>query len=35
MVIYKNSYVMLHLEAEWPSRQNILIVDTILAEPDP
>jgi len=26
---------MLHLEAEWPSRQNILIADTILAEPDP
>jgi len=25
---------MLHFEAEWPSRQNILIVDTILAEPN-
>jgi len=24
---------MLHLEAEWPSKQNILIADTILAEP--
>jgi len=26
---------MLHLEGKWPSRQNILIADTILAEPDP
>jgi len=26
---------MMLLEAEWPSKQNILIVDTILAEPDP
>jgi len=26
---------MLHLEAEWPSKQNILITDTILAEPGP
>jgi len=26
---------MLHLEAEWPSKQNILIADTILAEPGP
>jgi len=26
---------MLHLEAEWPSKQNIPNVDTILAEPDP
>jgi len=26
---------MLHLEAEWPSRQNILIADTILAGPGP
>jgi len=26
---------MLHLEAEWPSRQNILIVNTILSEQDP
>jgi len=24
---------MLHLEAEWPSKQNILIADTILAKP--
>jgi len=24
---------MLHLEAEWTSKQNILIADTILAEP--
>jgi len=24
--------VMLHLEAEWPSKQNVLIADTILAE---
>jgi len=24
--------VMLHLEAEWPSKQNILIADTILTE---
>jgi len=23
---------MLHLEAEWPSKQNILIADTILSE---
>jgi len=23
---------MLHLENEWPSKQNILIADTILAE---
>jgi len=33
MMIYKKSYVMLHLKAEWPSKQNILIADTILAEP--
>ena len=34
MVIYKNVFdVMLHLEVEWPSKQNILIPDTILAEP--
>jgi len=26
---------MLHLEAEWTSRQNIQIADTILAEPGP
>jgi len=24
---------MLHLEAEWPSKQNILIADTIVAKP--
>jgi len=24
---------MLHLETKWPSNQNILIADTILAEP--
>ena len=27
--------VMLHLVAEWPSKQNILIPDAILAEPGP
>jgi len=32
MVVYKKNYGMLHLEAEWTSKQNILIVDTILAE---
>jgi len=35
MVIYKKKNVfdvMLHLEAEWPSKQNTLIADTILAE---
>jgi len=26
---------MLHLEAEWPSKQNILIADTVVAEPGP
>jgi len=26
---------MPHLEAEWTSMQNILIADTILAEPGP
>jgi len=26
---------MLHLEAEWTSKQNILIADTSLAEPGP
>jgi len=26
---------MLYLEGEWPSKQNILIADTILAEPCP
>jgi len=35
MVICKKTYVMLHLEAEWPSKQNILIAETILAEPGP
>jgi len=36
MAIYKNVFdVMLHLEAEWISKQNILIADTIWAEPGP
>jgi len=35
MVIYKKSNVVLHLKAKWPSKQNILIADTILAETDP
>jgi len=37
MVIYIKSQknVMLHLEAVWPSKQNILIAATIVAEPDP
>jgi len=36
MVIYKIVFdVMLHLEAEWSSKLNILIADTILAESDP
>jgi len=35
MVIYKKGHVMLHLEAKWTSKQNILIADTILAEPGP
>jgi len=26
---------MLHLEAEWPSKGNSLIADTILVEPGP
>jgi len=26
---------MLHLEAAWPSKENILIAETILAEPGP
>jgi len=26
---------MLHLEAKWPSKQNILISNTILAKPGP
>jgi len=34
MVIHK-IFVMLHFEAEWTSKQNILIADTILAEPGP
>jgi len=35
-VIYKNVFdVMLHLEAEWPSKQHILIADTVLAESGP
>jgi len=33
MVIYKKGFnVMLHLETEWPSKQNILIAETFLAE---
>jgi len=35
MVIYKKSFAVLHLEAEWTSKQNILIAGTILAEPGP
>jgi len=36
LVIYKNVFdVMLHLGAEWPSKQNILITETILAESGP
>jgi len=37
MVIYTKSQknVMLHLEAVWPAKQNILIAGTIFAEPDP
>jgi len=37
MVICKKNVfdIMLHLEAEWPSKQNILVADTILAEPGP
>jgi len=26
---------MLHVETEWTSKQNILIADTVLAEPGP
>ena len=34
--LQKNVFdVMLHLEAEWPSKQNILISDIILAEQGP
>jgi len=33
MMIYKKMFdIMLYLEAKWPSKQNILIEDTILAE---
>ena len=32
---FKKSCVMLHFEAEWTSKENILIADTILAEPGP
>ena len=33
MLIYKKVFdVMLHLEGEWPSKQNTLIADIILAE---
>jgi len=36
MVIFENVFdIMLHLEVEWPSKQNILIADPILAEPGP
>jgi len=37
MVIYKKNIfdVMLHLDAKGPSKQNILMADTILAEPGP
>jgi len=36
MVIYKKVFdVMLHLGAEWPSKQNTLIADTILTESGP
>jgi len=35
MMICEKSYVMLHLEAEWPSKQNIIIAETILAESGP
>jgi len=33
MVIYEKIHVMPHLDAKWPSKQNIVIADTILAEP--
>jgi len=33
--VLQKSYVTLHLETEWPSNQNILTADTILAEPGP
>ena len=37
MVMYKKNVfdAMQHLEAEWPSKQNTLIADTILAELGP
>jgi len=36
MVIYKKVFdVMLHLEAEWPSKQNTFITDTISTESAP
>jgi len=36
MMIHKKVFdVMLHLEAEWPSKGNSLIADTILVEPGP
>jgi len=37
MVIYKKNIfdVMLHLDAKGPSKQYILMADTILAEPGP
>jgi len=36
MVSYKKVFhVILHLQAEWPSKHNILIADTILAESIP
>jgi len=35
MVVYKKSYVMLHFEGEWSSKQNILIAHTFLAESGP
>jgi len=34
-MVKKGFGVMSHLDAEWPSKQNILIADTILAEPGP
>jgi len=33
MVIYKK--FMLHLGTEWPSKQNVLTADIVLAEPGP
>jgi len=34
-VIYQKKLCKANLEAEWTSKQNILIADTILAEPGP